>query len=86
MGVAYFGQVAGGLGIVLACDAAGADYLTWVAGLLDGGNVISTIALFLNFGSLLAGLILLSLKTGMENREGSKQQAFEAGRLKQAEA
>jgi hypothetical protein len=55
--------------------------------MLDRGNTISTIALFLSFGSLLAGLVLLFLKMGSEGPETKKQrQALEAARLKQARA
>jgi MFS family permease len=137
LSVAYFGQVASALGVVPGREGAGADYLTWVAGmvgtfgnaavsglfsmiafgfpthvratgtgfvigfgriggvmgpwvaglLLDQGNVISTIALFLSFGSLLSGLVLLFLKTGIEGPASKKQQqGFEVGRLEQAEA
>src|SRR6185312_10332889 len=134
--VAYFGQVAAALGVVPGRDGAGADYLTWVAGmvgtfgnaavsglfsmiaygfpthvratgtgfvigfgriggvigpwaaglLLDQGNLISTIALLMGCGSLLSGVVLLFLKTGIEGAAGKQQQSFEVGRLEEAEA
>ncbi|MEO8100145.1 MAG: MFS transporter, partial [Acidobacteriota bacterium] len=130
MGVIYFGQVVGGLGIVPGRDGASADYLTWIAGvvgvfgnaaisglysmiaygfpthvratgtgfvigigriggvmgpwmagsLLDQGSIISSIALFLSFGSLLSALVLLFLKTGIERPERKQQkEGFEGG-------
>lgn len=77
-----------GTGFVIGFGRIGGVLGPWMAGLmLDGGSVISMIALCMSFGSLLSGLVLLFLKTGVEGPEGQRQpQGFEVGRLKQAEA
>jgi hypothetical protein len=77
-----------GTGFVIGVGRIGGVLGPWMAGLmLDGGSIISTIALFLSLGSLLSGLVLVFLNTRIEGPKGEKQQhGFEAGRLKQAQA
>ncbi|MEO5924164.1 MAG: MFS transporter [Bryobacteraceae bacterium] len=77
-----------GTGFVIGLGRIGGVIGPWMAGLmLDKGSVIATIALFLSFGSLLSGLMLMFLKMGAEGPEGKKQrEGLEAARLRQAQA